>query len=52
MISAPPVNAAGVHASPSVDLVLSEVSSVKLMGESGVVVMIAPFPSFETSEFP
>ena len=52
IIYAPPVNAAAVQISPIVDLVLSVVSSVKFMGESGEVVIIAPLPSFERSEFP
>ena len=46
------MNAAAVQISPIVDLVLSVVSSVKFMGESGEVVIIAPLPSFEISEFP
>jgi hypothetical protein len=49
---APPVNAAGDHVRLIDDLVFSNVSSVKLMGASGVVVITAPLPSFETNEFP
>lgn len=52
MISAPPIKSALLHVKPRVDFVLSEVSSAKLIGESGVVVMIAPLPVLDSSEEP
>jgi hypothetical protein len=41
-----------LHVRPSVDFVLSEVFSVRLIGASGVVVMIAPLPAFDSREDP
>ena len=52
MISAPPINSALVHVKPIVDFVLSEVSSARLIGYSGVVVMTASFPALDSSEEP
>lgn len=46
------MNGAGDHVRLIEDLVFNEVSSTKLIGASGVVVMTAPFPSLETSEVP
>ena len=46
------MKAAGDHVRPSVVLVLSVESSVKLKGASGFVVITAPLFSPETSEFP
>ena len=37
---------------PSVDFVLSRVFSVRLIGASGVVVMIAPLPALDSCEEP
>ena len=52
MIMAPPVNAAGDQVRLIDDLVFSDVSSAKLIGASGVVVITAPLPSFDIKEFP
>ena len=52
MIVAPPVKAAGDHTRLIDDLVFSNVSSAKLIGTSGVVVITAPLPSFDIKEFP
>ena len=51
MIS-PPVNKGGDHVNAKTDLVLRSVFSVRSVGGSGVVVIIAPFPSYEASESP
>jgi len=47
MMSAPPIKSALVHFRPSVDFVLSEVSSARLIGYSGVVVITAPLPALD-----
>jgi len=41
-----------LHVRPSVDFVLCEVLSVRPIGASGVVVMIAPFPALDSIEDP
>ena len=46
------MNAAGDQVKLIEDLVLSYVSSTKLIGASGVVVITAPLPSIDTKEFP
>ena len=51
MIS-PPVNVGGSHVNAKVDLVLSKVFSVRSVGGSGEVVIIAPFPFNDRSESP
>ena len=48
----PPVNNGGDHANANVDFDLNSVFSVKSVGESGVVIIIAPFPYYETGESP
>ena len=52
MMAAPPVKAAGDHTRLIDDLVFSNVSSAKVIGTSGVVVITAPLPSLEIREFP
>ena len=48
----PPVNKGGIHVNAKIDFVLYIVSSIKLVGGSGEVVIIAPLPYFETIEYP
>ena len=48
----PPVNSGGVHVNAKIDFYLYIVSSTKLVGGSGEVVIIAPFPSKDESESP
>jgi hypothetical protein len=52
MISAPPIKTALLHVRPIVDFVLSEMFSARLIGASGVVVMTAPFPEFDSTDDP
>ena len=40
------------HVNAKVDLDLNNVSSFRLVGGSGDVIMIAPFPFYETGELP
>ena len=51
MIS-PPVNEGGDHVNDKTDLVLRSVFSVRSVGGSGVVVIIAQLPCSEASESP
>ena len=51
MIS-PPVNVGGSHVNAKVDFVLNKVFSVRSVGGSGEVVIIAPFPFNDKSESP
>jgi hypothetical protein len=46
------VNNGGDHVNAKEDFVLKRVSSVRSVGGSGVVVIIAPFPFNEGSESP
>ena len=46
------MNVGGDHAIAKDDLDLKRVFSVRSVGGSGVVVIMAPFPFYETSEFP
>ena len=48
----PPVKRGGVHVNAKVDFVLKIVFSIKLVGGSGEIVIIAPFPSKDDSELP
>ena len=48
----PPVNNGGDHVNANMDFDLRSVFSVKSVGESGVVIIIAPFPSAEELESP
>jgi len=48
----PPVNNGGDHVNAKVDFDLRSVFSVKSVGESGEVIIIAPFPSAEELESP
>jgi hypothetical protein len=49
---APPINSALLQVRPKVDFVLKDVSSARLTGESGLVVITAPLPSLEIIELP
>ena len=51
MIS-PPVNNGGSQVNAKVDFVLNKVFSVRSVGGSGEVVIIAPFPFNDTFESP
>jgi hypothetical protein len=46
------VNKGGDHVNANIDLDLSSVFSVNSGGESGVVIIMAPFPYYETGESP
>ena len=46
------MNDGGDHVNANVDFDLSDVVSVKSVGESGEVIIIAPFPSAEELESP
>ena len=48
----PPVNDGGDHVNASVDFDLRSVFSVKVVGGSGEVIIIAPFPSGDYAESP
>jgi len=48
----PPVKLGGSQVRPKVDFVLYESTSAKLVGESGVVVILAPLPANEATESP
>ena len=46
------MNNGGDHANANVDFDLNSVFSVKSVGESGAVIIIAPLPYYETGESP
>jgi hypothetical protein len=48
----PPVKLGGNQVNAKVDFDLSEWFSLRFVGVSGLVVIIAPFPLCETMEFP
>jgi len=52
MISAPPIKSALLQFRPRVDFVRYDVFSIRPKGASGVVVIIAPFPAFDSIEDP
>ena len=52
IMPAPPINSALLQLRPKVDFVLKDVSSARLTGESGLVVITAPLPSMEIIELP
>jgi hypothetical protein len=48
----PPSDTPAVHCKPKADAVLSAVSSIRLIGASGLVITIAPLPASDTIESP
>jgi|LauGreDrversion4_2_1035121.scaffolds.fasta_scaffold316122_2 hypothetical protein len=52
MITAPPVKTGAVQKRPNVDFVLSATNSLSEVGAPGVVVIIAPLPTYDTIELP
>ena len=48
----PPVNYGGDQVNDKVDLVLKSVFSMRSVGGSGVVIIIAPLPFYEADELP
>ena len=48
----PPVNDGGDQVNDKVDLVLKSVFSMRSVGGSGVVIIIAPLPYYDTGESP
>ena len=52
MTGVPPFDAPSFHSKPIVVADLQFKSSSKLIGASGLVKMIAPFPDYEIKEFP
>ena len=52
MIVVPPVNDGGDHVNANIDFDLRSVFSLKSVGGSGEVIIIAPFPSADEFESP
>jgi len=52
MIEAPPLDDPALQVKPSVDFVLWEVFSTRVVGASGAVVITAPLPSVDSAESP